>query len=288
MVMTYALPLAIFVGTVSLTRRVLMSELPLLIALAVAIIGLYGVVFLVCRFVLRFPLGLSLLCALAASSPDVPYVGPVVINYLYGSVGNIPVAIGSLLINVTVVPLTVILLTLSCSEGADQAAQADVLPRIVEGVKEPVVWLPLLGFAFVLLGVQVPELIASSLAVLGHSAAGVALFAVGIILAGYRVTINRFVLGLVSVKNIVQPALVWVGLLALGYTAPLLGEAVITAAIPMITLIAILGVRYRLAETEAASAVFLSFVSSLVTIGLFIAVTGGQSFHADINLNSRR
>jgi malonate transporter len=65
-------------------------------------------------------------------------------------------------------------------------------------------------------------------------------------------------------------------------------EAVITAAIPMITLIAILGVRYRLAETEAASAVFLSFVGSLVTIGLFIAVTGGQSLDAANGLRATR
>jgi len=288
MVMTYALPLAIFVGTIRLTRSVLADQLPLVIALAVAIIGLYGLVFLVCRFVFRFSLGLTLLCALAASAPDVPYVGPVVIGYLYGSIGNIPVAIGSLLINVTVVPLTVILLTLSSSKGADRAASADVLSRIVEGVKEPIVWLPLIGFTLVLVDVHVPELIANSLAVLGHSAAGVALFAVGIILAGYRVTINRFVLGLVSVKNIVQPALVWVGLLALGYTNPLVGEAVLAAAIPMITLIAILGVRYRLAETEAASAVFLSFAGSLLTLGLFIALTGGQSLHAGGSVNATR
>jgi len=79
MVMTYALPLAIFVGTIRLTRSVLADQLPLVIALAVAIIGLYGLVFLVCRFVFRFSLGLTLLCALAASAPDVPYVGPVAI-----------------------------------------------------------------------------------------------------------------------------------------------------------------------------------------------------------------
>src|SRR5215472_11106534 len=110
MVMTYALPLAIFVGTVSLTRNTLAAQLPLLIALTTAIIGLYVLVFVACRYVLRFSLALSVLCALGASAPDVPYVGPVVIGYLYGSIGNIPVAIGSLLINVTVVPLTVILL----------------------------------------------------------------------------------------------------------------------------------------------------------------------------------
>ena len=115
-----------------------------------------------------------------------------------------------------------------------------------------------------------------------------ALFTVGIILAGYQVKINRLVLSLVSLKNMVQPALVWISLLALGYTNPLVGEAVLTAATPMITLIAILGVRYRLAETEAASAVFLSFAGSLVTLGLFIALTGGQPLDMHNSLKGTR
>ena len=41
MVMTYALPVALFVGTVSRTRGVLLQDLPLLIVLTVAIVGLY-------------------------------------------------------------------------------------------------------------------------------------------------------------------------------------------------------------------------------------------------------
>ncbi|MBV8296262.1 MAG: AEC family transporter, partial [Acidimicrobiia bacterium] len=276
MVMTYALPLAIFVGTVSLPRSTLVADLPLLVALAGAMVVVYGVVFAVCRFVLRFSVGASLLWSLAASTPDVPYVGPVVITYLYGPGGNIPIAIGSIVLNITVVPLTIILLARYAGGGEKQPTRADVLAKIVAGLKEPVVWFPLLGFTLVLMGIRVPALIAGSLALLGHAAAGVALFTVGIILASYQVKVNRFVLSLVSVKNIVQPALIWLGLLVVGCTTPLLGEAVMTAALPMITLVPILAARYQLAETEAASAMFLSFAASVLTLGLFIAWTSGK------------
>ncbi|MBV8429938.1 MAG: AEC family transporter [Solirubrobacterales bacterium] len=276
LVMTYALPLALFVGTVSLPRSTLFKDLPLLLALAAAMIVVYGFVFAVCRFILGFSPGVSFLWALAASAPDVPFIGPVVIGYLYGPVGNIPIAVGSILLNITVVPATIILLARYAGGGTEQTTGADVLAQIVAGLKEPVVWFPLLGLALVLMGIHVPALLAGSLAVLGHAAAGIALFTVGIILAAYRVRVNRFVLSLVSVKNLLQPALVCVGLLAVGCTRPLLGEAVMTAALPMITLIPILAARYHLAETEAASAMFLSFVGSLLTLGLFIAVTGGQ------------
>ena len=96
------------------------------------------------------------------------------------------------------------------------------------------------------------------------------------ILAGYRVTVTWPVLFVVFVKNVLQPALVWAGLLALGYTNPLLGEATVTAALPVITITAMLGVRYQVARTEAASALFLSMTATLLTVGLFIALTSGS------------
>ena len=49
-----------------------------------------------------------------------------------------------------------------------------------------------------------------------------------------------------------------------------LGEAVVTAALPMLVIVAMLGVQYQVAETEAASALFISMVGSLITMGAFI------------------
>ena len=148
-----------------------------------------------------------------------------------------------------------------------------ILKNVVDAVKQPVVWLPLLGFVTVLFGVTVPKLIADSLQLLGNAASGVALFSAGIILAGYAVTIGGQVLFLVFIKNVLQPALVWGGLLLLGYTNPFLGEAVVTAALPMVVLIVMLSVQYRVGEKEAASALFISIIASLVTTSLFIFLT---------------
>ena len=53
MVLLYAVPLALFAGTVMTSRAALVQDIPLVIALCVAIIGLYGVVFLLFRFAFR-------------------------------------------------------------------------------------------------------------------------------------------------------------------------------------------------------------------------------------------
>ena len=88
-------------------------------------------------------------------------------------------------------------------------------------------------------------------------------------LAGYAVTASPRVLSLVLVKNIVQPALVWAALFFLGYSNPLLGEAVITAALPVVVLTAILSVQYHVAEQEAGIRSPAQHGLSLVTLSGF-------------------
>ena len=102
MVLVYAVPLALFAGTVTTSRAALGQDIPLVIALCVAIIGLYGVVFLFSHFVLRMQVGMSALAALTASAPAVPFVGPAVLGELFGGLSAIPIAIASLVINLKI------------------------------------------------------------------------------------------------------------------------------------------------------------------------------------------
>jgi hypothetical protein len=290
MVLLYAVPLALFAGTVATSRAALSQDIPLVIALCVAIMGLYGVVFLLARFVFRMQLGTSALAALTASAPAVPFVGPAVLGELFGRLSAIPVAIASLVINLTVVPVTILLLALD-STGRDRQENTPVAkegehsassPRsfaavfagkLAETIKEPMVWAPVLAFVIVLSGFHFPQLIVHSLALLGHASGGVALFACGIVLASGKIKINRSVLLLVFLKNVVQPALVLGGVRWIGYGNPIVSEAVLTTAIPAMPIVIMLALQYRIAQAEAASAVFLSVMISVVTMGVFIALT---------------
>jgi len=179
MVLVYAVPLALFAGTVTTSRAALGQDIPLVIALCVAIIGLYGVVFLFSHFVLRMQVGMSALAALTASAPAVPFVGPAVLGELFGGLSAIPIAIASLVINLTVVPVTILLLALD-SRGRDRQENTPVgvegehsasssksyasvfAAKLTETLKEPMVWAPLLAFIIVLSGFHFPQLIVRS------------------------------------------------------------------------------------------------------------------------------
>jgi hypothetical protein len=290
MVLLYAVPLALFAGTVTTSRAALSQDIPLVIALCVAIVGLYGVVFLSSRVVFRMQVGNSALAALTASAPAVPFVGPAVLGELFGGHSAIPIAIAGLVINLTVVPVTILLLALDSTgrdpqqntpvaqEGEHSASSrrsyASVFAaKLVETVKEPIVWAPVLAFIIVLSGFRIPQLIVHSLFLLGHASGGVALFACGIVLASGKIKINRSVLLLVFLKNVVQPALVLGGLRWIGFGNPIVSEAVLTTAIPAMPIVIMFALQYRIAPAEAASAVFLSVMTSVVTMGIFIALT---------------
>src|SRR5580704_7205900 len=290
MVLQYAVPLTLFTGTVMTSRKAFSQDLPLVITLCVSITGFYCVVFLFSRLVLHMQVSSSALSALTASAPAVPFVGPVVLGDLFGGLSAIPIAIASLVINLTVVPITILLLALD-SRGRDRQENTPVgeegehsaspstssasvfAAKLAETLKEPIVWAPVLAFIIVLSGFPFPQLIVRSLALLGHASGGVALFACGIVLASGKIKVNRSVLFLVFLKNILEPALVLGGLRWIGYGNPIVSEAVLTTAIPTMPIVIMFALQYRTAEAEAASAVFLSVMSSIVTMGVFIAVT---------------
>jgi predicted permease len=278
MVLLYAVPLALFAGTVTTSRAALSQDIPLVIALCVAIIALYGLVFLFSRIIFRVPTSVSALHALAASAPAVPFVGPAVLGDLFGGLSAVPIAVASLVINLTVVPVTILLLTLDATGRTSLAAKdeehlAALTTKLAETVKQPIVWAPILAFIVVLSGLHIPQLIVHSLSLLGSASGGVALFASGIVLASGKMKANSHVWFLVFLKNILQPALVLGGLRWAGYGESIVSEAVLTTAIPTMPIVIMFALQYRVAQAEAASAVFLSVIGSVVTMGVFIALT---------------
>jgi malonate transporter and related proteins len=92
-------------------------------------------------------------------------------------------------------------------------------------------------------------------------------------LAAYKIKIDWIVSLLVLLKNVVQPALVLGGLLWLGYGGPVVAKAVLTTAIPTMPIVIVLAVQYQVSEARASSTLFFSVVGSIVTMGVFIALT---------------
>jgi malonate transporter and related proteins len=244
---------------------------------------MYGIGFVVSRVAFRSSTSVAALAALAASTPDIPSMGPAVLGDLLGSASAVPIGLGSLIINLTVIPVTIVLLSMgsphdqahnsAAQHSADSPYRHSVLiPTLVQTIQQPIVWAPLVAFVMVLLGIHIPHLVIHSLSLLGSAGGGIALFSSGIILASNPIRISAPVLTMATLKNIVQPALLLVSLMGLSETR-IAHELVLTTAIPMGPIVIMLATQYGLAQTGAASAVFISMVSSVVTMSALIGLT---------------
>jgi malonate transporter len=276
MVLLYAVPIALFVGTVGTPRSDLVQDIAFAIAIGVAIIGVYGLAFLLFRFVFSFSLSESALAALTASAPAAPFMGTAILGDLFGKASAVSIAIAALVINLVVVPVTILGLGLgitSPESTSHPGGRTTFVEKLLQTAEQPIVWAPLLAFVIVLCNLNIPPVFGHALSLLGQASGGVALFASGIMLASYKIKIDQDVLLLVFFKNIVQPALVLGSLLWLGYGGPIVPKAVLTTAIPAMPIVIVLAVQYHVSEARASSALFLSLVGSIFTMGVFIALT---------------
>jgi malonate transporter and related proteins len=160
MVLLYAVPLALFVGTVGTPRADLVQDIAFVVAIFVAMVGLYALVFLLFHFVFRFSLSESVLAALTASAPAVPFMGPAILGDLFGKASAVTIAIAALIINLIIVPITILGLALGrtsvATTGSPTTRHSAFTENLVETVKEPIIWAPLLAFVLVLCNVHTP------------------------------------------------------------------------------------------------------------------------------------
>jgi hypothetical protein len=269
-VLLYAPPLMLFAGMVTIKRSTLTSDLGLAAAIATGMLGTYLVTFLIVRFALHRPVGVSALTGLAVGAPAIPFAGVVVLGYLYGpSLTAVPVAVGALVLNVIEIPVTLVLLSVAAGSAAAASATA---PRVATPVTQQPGRRPALplrpafaagGAGQAATAMQAPGVRDHWRRAVRHRHRAVA----------QRITVSRFVAGAVAARNVVAPALLWVILAAIGMSHTDLRLAVLANALPAPLAAVIFAVQYRQGQREMASVVLFSSVGSLLTLAAFIALT---------------
>ena len=108
--------------------------------------------------------------AIAIAGPAVPFVGIPVLGAIYPTDADIAVAAGSLIMNNVQVHVCLVLLMAASGEtGAAQSPLAQLGHILVNTVKKAVVWAPLLAFALILVGVDLPKEWEGSFTLLGQA-----------------------------------------------------------------------------------------------------------------------
>src|SRR6201981_3402302 len=97
LVLKFALPASLFVGTVGVSRTQLLQETPLLMAMLVSLVGVYIVVFLIGKLLFRHTVGVAALQAIAVSFTAGPFFGPAVLIPIYGTSSAVAISMIALI-----------------------------------------------------------------------------------------------------------------------------------------------------------------------------------------------
>lgn len=271
-VVRFALPLALLGGVLNISPAAIENG-PYLVSMVVGLMVPYIIAFAVGKAIFRHSLSESALQALVCAFPSMAYSGLPVLEAVVGPAGLLAVVVGNLVTSLIMIPLTLVLVQIGLSAGkSNQSVAPLVINSLIGAVKQPIVWLPILGAILALSGVHLPRVLELSFDLIGKAAAGVALFALGLILYGQRLCIDRDIALNAFLKNIGQPAAMFGLILLLGIHGAPARELFLTGAIPTATAASMLALRYRSYSDEAAASTLISTVGSIVTISAAIVL----------------
>jgi malonate transporter len=278
LVLDFAVPASLFVGMMSEPRPQLLQQGPLFLALLISVVGLYVVVLFLSRLLFRHTVADAALQAIMVSFAAGPYFGPALLSGVYGASSAIAFSMIAIILNLMLVPTTLVLLGISQETGRSgmTSSLGSLLgPALVNAIKAPLVWAPLLAIALVLIGVSVPHLLDSALTLIGQAASGMALFVVGLTIAARKMIVNLEVGVNAVLKMVAQPALFLLLALALGTRQPYGHEGFLLMALPSGPIGVLLATRHNTYQSEASSTLALTTLSFLITLPIAFYLIGG-------------
>ena len=273
LVMDFALPASLFAATASASRREMIEQVPLFLVLGVTMLLLYLAWYFAARRFSKVSRSEASLQALTIGFPNLAGVGLPIMTSVVGPTGTVPVAVALAAGSILISPLTLIIAEMGAAKArGEEMAARQVLTAVRRAITKPVVLAPALGILFSLSDVSLDALAHASLALIGSSAAGVALFLTGAILSAQSFRLDWKITAATVASDIVRPLLAVAVIRVIPVAPDAAKTAILLAAVPSGFFGILFAVNYRLDSARAGSMVIASTVFSAVTLAVVIAM----------------
>ena len=278
LVLTYALPAALFVSIVKADRKMLFDDGKLLIISLVILVGLFLLSYLSTYKLFKHTKSEAAVSALITGSPTIGFLGFAVLEPIYGSTAatGLVVAIVSIVVNAVSIPIGMALL------NAGQAATATATTNgtapkqgnpVLDALKAPVCWAPILAVILVLCGIRFPAILDPNFELIAKANSGVAVFAAGLTLSGMKFQLDKEVLYNTCFKLLLMPAVLLVVGLIFKMDPTKLQMMVLAGALPPAFSGIIIGSRYQQYVRTGTSTLAFSIFMFVLTAPLWIWIT---------------
>jgi malonate transporter and related proteins len=267
--LTFALPASLFVGMTDIPKQLLLQQAPLVLALILSHAGLFLVTWIVLNRFNSLHGTPSIIYALALSTSATPVFGLAVLQPILGPTSAGAVGLVALAINLTVPPAVILLEMDAAAKAGGTSGPSKPSPVVVglkSGLKSPLLWAPILGVAVVLAGVHLPRVVAACFELIGSTTSGVAVFAVGLVLAAHAIRLSLDVwLGSVG-RVTVQSAILFALLHLLHVKSPFARETLVCCSFPLATVVVLFAAKYKAVQAEASSMLLVSTLALAITV----------------------
>ena len=269
--LTYALPAALFLGMARFNRSLLLEQGPVALVMLIGYSGLYLFLYwLLCaRGMDKLK---AALLGYTFASTAVPIYGLTVLTPIYGNeVATGIVGLAALITNLAQVSVAVFLLQ---SASPEKSKAPSALASIGHSAANPLVWAPVLGAAFALFGLPLSPYVATALSPLAVSAAGVAIFASGLVLAAHPIKLTSLtVVAGSAIVLVVKPALFFFVIKAGHLSGHMAQAAFVASAMPTGTPSVLFAQQYKCSESETATIMLITTVGMLVALPASMALS---------------
>lgn len=219
-VLDYALPAALFVSIVDASREMLVKDIKLSLISLVVIMACFMIVYFIYAKCFKGNNGADgAIMALVNGSPTIGFLGFAVLEPIFGTTPYVAlvVAIVGIVVNAVGIPVGLSLLNNSLNKTKPLAAgqkRPSAWSSVLHALAQPVAWAPILAVIWVIVGIPWPAWLSPSFDLIKGANASMAVFAAGITLSAFKITINwQAILGCI-LKMVMMPAvLLIVGLI---------------------------------------------------------------------------
>lgn len=264
-ILNFSLPILLFIATATAKPRELL-DLRMGGAFIIALMGMYFLTFALNRIVFKRSLQRSAETAFVCGYPNTAFLGIPLLTSLIGMQAMLPIVVSNIVVGVLMIPTTLILIEL----GIVGESGVDLKQITLRVIKNPLIFMPILGIIISLFQLPIPKIIASSATLIGGTTSGISLFTLGLIISRFKIHLSAIVAINIFLKNIVHPLLMMGIVKIFGISGLLAKELVILCAMPTAITSTIFSVSFDIDPQENVSSTIIGTIMSLLTLFIFM------------------
>jgi predicted permease len=271
LLMTFALPVALFVGVAQTSRSGLEENGKLVLVLVISMLVIFGITFALNHYVFRLSSGENAVQSLSVGFPNFAAVGLPLVGSVLGPGSAVSAAVSLAAGSVFISPLA--MAVLEARGKATGSSPHPIATALCHSLSKPIAIAPMAGLVVSLLGIHLDEVVSHALNLIGATGAGLACFVTGLVLSAQPVRLNANVGVGVLIKNIILPLVAYAIALVLGMSGEIAREAILLSAIPAGFFGVLFGLNYGVRSQAIGSTLILSYLFSVITLTAAILLT---------------